>query len=103
MPMFRVKKEVYEWIKNGDKTIELRRGTSRKGDAVTILNGKGKFMKGRILRKQEGKIDDLLNMATYKRIVPTAKNIDEALTFIRQIYPSLDGTFTTYEFQLDQE
>jgi len=103
MPSFRTKKQVYEWIKTGDKTLELRKGKSRKGDAIIFLNGKGRFMKGRILRKREGKLEQLLNSTTYKSIVPTAKSLDEAFAFIRQIYPSSDGTFTTYKFRLDKD
>jgi len=30
MSLFMVKKEVFEWIRNGQKTIELRRGKAKK-------------------------------------------------------------------------
>jgi hypothetical protein len=31
MPLFMAKKEVFEWIRTGQKTIELRRGGARQG------------------------------------------------------------------------
>jgi ASC-1-like (ASCH) protein len=103
MPSFRTKKQVFEWIKTGEKSIELRRGKSQNGNSIAFLNGQGQFVKGRILRKREGKLEEVLNAATYRRIVPAAKSLDEAVAFIKQIYHSTDGTFTAYEFQLDQE
>jgi ASC-1-like (ASCH) protein len=103
VPAFLIKKQVYDWVLTGEKTIELRKGKSQNGGRVAFLNGQRKCLKGRILRKREGKLEDVLNVATYRKIVPTAKTLDDAVEFIRQLYQSTDGTFTTYEFQLNQE
>jgi ASC-1-like (ASCH) protein len=102
-PAFLTKKEIYEWIRTRKKTIELRRGTPQNGEKIAFLNSKNESVKGRILRKQEGTLEDVLNATTYKKIIPTANNLDEAKAFIKQIYPSTQGTFTTYEFELDQK
>ncbi len=102
-PAFLTKKEVYEWIRTRRKTIELRRGKSQNGEKISFLNGRNESVKGRILRRQEGRLEDVLNAATYKKIIPTANNLDEAKAFVKQIYPSLEGTFATYEFELDQK
>ena len=96
-----MKKEVYEWIRTRKKTIELRRGTPQNGEKIAFLNGRNESVKGRILRKQEGTLEDVLNPATFKKIIPTANSLNEAKAFIRQIYPQTDGPFTTYEFELD--
>jgi ASC-1-like (ASCH) protein len=103
MPAFMTKKQVFEWIKTGEKTIELRSGKPLNGDRIAFLNGQGQCVKGRILRKLEGKLEDVLNADTFKKTVPTAKSLDEARAFIKQIYPLAGGTFTTYEFQLNSE
>jgi ASC-1-like (ASCH) protein len=103
VPAFLIKKQVYDWVKTGEKTIELRRGKSQNGDRIAFLNGQRQCVKGRILRKREGKLDEVLNAATYRKIIPTAKTLDEAMEFIKQLYQSTDGTFTAYEFQLNQE
>ena len=34
MPLFMVKKEVFEWIRSGQNTIELRKGIAKKGGEV---------------------------------------------------------------------
>jgi ASC-1-like (ASCH) protein len=103
VPGFRIKKQVYDWIKTGEKTIELRKGKNQRGSCITFLNGRKQCVKGVILRKREGKLDEVLNETTFKKIVPTAKTLDEAMEFIKQLYHSTEGTFTAYEFKLNQE
>ena len=103
VPAFRTKKQVYDWVKTGEKTIELRKGKTQNGSCIAFLNGRKQCVKGRILRKREGKLDEVLNEATYRKIIPTAKTLDEAVAFIKQLYQSTDGIFTAYEFQLHQE
>ena len=103
MPTFLTKKQVYDWVLTGEKTIELRKGKSQNGDRIAFLNSQRQCVKGRILRKREGKLEDVLNAATYRKIIPTAKTLDEAVEFIKQIYQTTEGTFTAYEFQLNQE
>ena len=103
MPSFLTKKQVYDWMLTGEKTIELRKGNLQRGDCISFLSGQRKCLKGRILRKREGKLEDVLNIATYEKIIPTAKTLDDAVEFIRQLYQSTDGMFTIYEFQLNQE
>ena len=103
MPTFLTKKQVYDWVLTGEKTIELRKGKSQNGNRIAFLNGQRQCVKGRILRRREGKLEDVLNVATYRKIIPTAKNLDEAVQFIKQLYQSTEGTFTAYEFQLNQK
>jgi ASC-1-like (ASCH) protein len=102
MPAFLTKKEVFEWIRTGRKNVELRRGKIQNGDVITFLNGRSESISGRILRKKEGKLEDVLNTMNYNQIIPTAKNLDEAKVFIRRLYPSTRGTFTTYEFEIEE-
>ena len=102
MPAFLTKKEVFEWIRTGRKNVELRRGKVQNGDAITFLNGRNESLSGRILRKKEGPLEDVLNAMNYKRIIPTAKNLDDAKAFIRRLYPTTKGTFTAYEFEIEE-
>ena len=102
-PAFLTKKEVYEWIRSRRKTIELRRGTPQNGEKIAFLNGRNESVRGIILRRHEGTLEDVLNAATFKKIIPTANSLDEAKAFIKQIYASTEGTFTTYEFELEKK
>ena len=92
---------MFDWIKTGEKTIELRKGRSQKGENIAFLNWQGETVKGRILRKLEGNLKDVLNADTYRKIVPTAISLNEAFVFVKRIYPLTEGTFTAYEFQLE--
>ena len=103
MPSFSITTQVYEWIRAGEKTIEIRKGKQRKGEIITFLSGRKQSMKGAVIRICEGKLEDVLNVDTYRKIVPTASNVDDALTFVKDIYPIADGPFTTYEFRLTKE
>jgi ASC-1-like (ASCH) protein len=103
MPAFLTKKEVFDWIITGKKTMELRKGKAQNGGRIAFLNGRNESVRGKILRKHEGRLEDVLDIATYKSIIPTAKTLDEAMDFVKRLYPSTKGTFTTYEFQIDEE
>ena len=102
MPAFLTKKEVFEWIRTGRKNVELRRGKVQNGDAITFLNGRKESLSGRILRKKEGTLEDVLNAMNYKRITPPPKNLDEAKALIRRLDPSTAGIFTAYEFEIEE-
>ena len=101
MPGFLTRKEVYDWIKTKRKTIELRKGNPRKGEEIVFLSGRNEWVKGKILRKREGPLDELLTASSFKKIVPIARSLDEAKAFMRKIYPTTEGTFTSYEFELE--
>jgi ASC-1-like (ASCH) protein len=40
LPLFIVKKEVFEWIRTGQKTIELRKGRAREDDRAVLQSGR---------------------------------------------------------------
>jgi ASC-1-like (ASCH) protein len=96
-----VKKEVFEWIKAGKKTIELRKGKAKSGDQAVFECGRN-VLRGRILRKDEGNLLTLLHNLNFKEIIPTANSIEEATAYIKKLYGTTDGTFTAYRFALSK-
>jgi len=54
-----VKKEVFEWIINKQKSIELRRGKAKKGDVAVFQCGRN-ILRRKIIKKEEGKLTDVL-------------------------------------------
>ena len=50
-----VKKEVFEWIRTGQKTIELRRGKAKKGDVAVFQCGRD-ILRREIIKKEEGSL-----------------------------------------------
>ena len=99
-PSFSIRNQSYQWITAGEKTIEIRKGKQRKGERIIFLSGRRACLKGVVSKKHEGKLEEVLNLETYKRIVPTAETLDDALAFVKGIYPQAEGLFTTYEFKI---
>jgi hypothetical protein len=54
-----VKKEVFEWIRTGQKTIELMRGRAREGEKAVFQCGRN-ILRGIIDKKEEGSLTDVL-------------------------------------------
>ena len=101
MPLFMVKKEVFEWIKTGQKTIELRTGKAKAGDEAVFQCGRN-ILRGKIINKNEGNLSTLLHNLDFREIIPTANSIEEATVYIKKLYGAADGTFTAYRFALSR-
>jgi len=100
-PLFMVKKEVFEWIKTGQKTIELRKGKAKAGDQAVFQCGRN-ILKRKIISKDEGNLSTLLHNLNFKEIIPTANSIHETIAYIKKLYGTTDGTFTAYQFALSR-
>jgi len=78
-----VKKEVFEWIITGKKTIELRRGKAKAGEQAVFQCGR-KILRGKIVRTDEGNLLTLLQKIDFKQIIPTAHNVEEAKAYVKK-------------------
>jgi ASC-1-like (ASCH) protein len=96
-----VKKEVFEWIKTGQKKIELRKGKAKSGEQAVFQCGK-RILRGRIVKKDEGSLATLLQSLNFKQIIPTANSIEEATAYINRLHGSTEGMFTAYRFALSR-
>jgi len=96
-----VKKEVFEWIQTGKKTIELRKGKAKSGDEAVFQCGRN-ILREKITRKDEGNLSALLQNYNFKQIIPTAHSFEEAKAYIKKLYGTTDGTFTAYQFALSR-
>jgi ASC-1-like (ASCH) protein len=54
-----VKKEVFEWIRTGQKTIELRRGKAKQGNNAVFQYGRN-ILRRIIVEREEGNLTDVL-------------------------------------------
>ena len=95
MPLLLTKREYFDWIRSGTKTIDLRRGLARKGKVAVFMCGRETVRK-RIAKAVEGPITGLVNEETYRRIVPDAPSLGGALERIRALYGNVEGTFVAY-------
>jgi ASC-1-like (ASCH) protein len=89
------KKEVFRWVKTGEKTIDVRRGEPQRGETATFLSGTNK-LKFQIVKKESGRLTEVVTCKNYKSVIPSAKSLDEALRYVRDLYGSDEGIFTAY-------
>ena len=97
MPLFMVKKEVFEWVRTGQKTVELRKGKPKQGNNAVFQCGR-KIFRGKIVKKEEGRLAEVLREDNYKRIIPSAHSLEEATEYIRKLYGTTEEPFTAYSF-----
>jgi ASC-1-like (ASCH) protein len=95
MPLFPAKKEVYEWISKGEKTIDVRKGKPRRGDIAVFQSG-AHYLRLPIVKKETGKLAEIIRPDNYKLIIPTAQNLDAAVDYLRSLYGADGGVFTAY-------
>ena len=88
-------KEVFEWIINKEKNIELRKGKAEKGDEAVFQCGRN-IVRGKIIKGEEGNLTDVLRKDSYKNIVPSANTLEEAINYIKKLYGTTEGVFTAY-------
>lgn len=89
------KKEVFEWLKSGQKTIDIRKGKPRQGDRVLFVSGPHK-LEMQVVSRQSGALGDLIREDNYRQVIPSAGSVDEAMGYLRRFYSDLDGVFTAY-------
>lgn len=53
MPLFMLKKEVFEWVKNGNKAIEVRKGKAKRGSMAVFQCGR-RIIRREIVKNEDG-------------------------------------------------
>ena len=95
MPLFRTKKEPFEWISSGKKTIDVRKGNPRRGEIAVYLSGRN-ILKKKISRTETGKLREVVHLNNFKQIIPSAETIDDAIIYLLKLYDSFEDVFTAY-------
>jgi ASC-1-like (ASCH) protein len=89
------KKEVLEWLKQGLKTIDVRKGKPRQGDRVLFVSGPHR-LEMRIVDRQSGLLSELIRVDNFRLVIPSAGSVEEAWAYLGRFYGSYDGVFTAY-------
>jgi len=95
MPLFQATKEVFEWIKAGKKTIDVRKAKPFLGEKAVFQCG-NRYARPRILKRVTGTLNQIITIDNYKQIVPSAKSVGEARQYLINIYHTSEGDFTAY-------
>ncbi|MCW4006833.1 MAG: hypothetical protein NWF04_09645 [Candidatus Bathyarchaeota archaeon] len=93
--MFQTKKEVFGWVKEGKKTIDIRKGRPFRGDMAVFQCG-AHHLRLPIIKKETGKLTDIINKDNYHQVIPPAKTLQHAVDYLRGIYGVENGIFTAY-------
>ena len=93
--MFLAKREVFDWLLSGKKTIDVRKGRQIEGDTVVFLCGPRRLML-RVVDRQMGLLSVVVNEGNFRCVIPSADCLDEAFAYFRGLYGCCDGIFTAY-------
>ncbi len=97
-----VGKDAFVWIAIGRKTVEVKKGKAKKGDEAVFRYGR-KTLRGKITKREEGILTEILREDNYKNIIPIAKSLEMAIMYFEGLYGTIEGTFTAYHFDLKQK
>jgi ASC-1-like (ASCH) protein len=86
---------LFAWIKDGKKTIELRKGNPSSGGIAVFLSGRN-YLRLSITKKETGSLVTVLRQDNYRQIIPSAENLQDALNYLKNLYNTDQGPFTAY-------
>ena len=95
LPLFRTKKEAFKWLTSSKKTIDVRKGNPYRGEVAVYLSGR-KVLRMRIVKRETGRLSEVVRSDNYRLVIPSALVIDDALVYLRGLYDGYDGVFTAY-------
>jgi ASC-1-like (ASCH) protein len=95
LPWFLAKKEVFEWLLSGQKTIDVRKGNLKPGEIAVFQSGP-RTLRLRIVKTENGELLDILRLDNFKAIIPSALEFEDAVGYFTGIYGVCDGFFTAY-------
>lgn len=95
LPLLLTKKEIFIWLKEGKKTIDVRKGKPCRGDIAYFVSGPNKLQL-KIRRKETGSLSELLRSDNFRCVIPNVETLVEAVAYMRGLYADYDGAFTAY-------
>lgn len=95
MPLLYARKEVFNWLKQGKKTIDVRKGNPQRGEIAVFQSGPH-TLRLKIVKRESGRLTEILRLDNYKAVIPSAVELGDAVGYLRGIYGVCDGVFTAY-------
>jgi ASC-1-like (ASCH) protein len=99
LPLFFTRKEVFEWLKNGKKTIDIRKGKPHRGQ-IAVFQAGPKILRLKIIKKETGSLAEVLRSDNFRLVIPSATVICDAFAYLHVLYDPYDGVFTAYYLEL---
>ena len=98
MPWFLAKKEVFEWLERGQKTIDVRKGNPKPGEIAVFQSGPS-TLRFKIVKTECGRLLEILRLDNFKAVIPSAVELGDAVDYLRRIYGVCDEVFTAYHLE----
>ncbi len=95
LPWFLAKKEVFEWLMHGQKTIDVRKGNLKPGEIAVFQSG-SRILRLKIVKTESGRLTEVLRLDNFKLVIPTALELGDAVNYLERIYGVCDEVFTAY-------
>ena len=95
MPLLYTRKEVFQWLKEGKKTIDIRKGNPLKGGMAVFQCGPH-VIRLKIIKIESGRLWDILRQDNFPRVIPSAITCEDAVKYVQGIYDGYEGIFTAY-------
>ena len=95
LPWFFAKKEVFKWLMNGQKTIDIRKGNLKSGDIAVFQSGPNVW-RLKIVKTEVGLLSEILRSDNFKAVIPSALELEDVVSYLRRIYGVCNGVFTAY-------
>ncbi len=96
------KKEVFNWLRDKKKTIDVRKGFPCKGKIATFQSGPQQLER-EIVKTETGKLSEVLTNENFLRVIPTARTVEDAIGYLRGLYGDYDGLFTAYYLEIGKQ
>jgi ASC-1-like (ASCH) protein len=96
MPVFFTKKEYFQAIQQGKKTIDIRKGRPQQGGTAVFLSGP-QTARMKIERRETGKLAEIVREDNFRLIVPWAGSLADVFSILQGFYgEDVEGDFTAY-------
>jgi hypothetical protein len=95
LPLFFAKKEVFQWLLQGQKTIDIRKGNPKLGKIAVFQSGSN-ILRLKIVKTECGHLTEILRLDNFRVVIPSAAVLGEAMGYLYGIYGVADGVFTAY-------
>jgi ASC-1-like (ASCH) protein len=95
LPLLRIKKEAFEWLKEGRKKIDVRKGKPHSGETAVFEAGRH-VLRLKIVKKESGSLMDLVRSDNFKQVIPSAGTLEDAVDYLRRLYGDCEDVFTAY-------
>jgi len=99
MPLLTAKKEVYAWLKDGKKTIDVRKGRARRGEVAVFQCGPN-HLRFPIVKRETGSLTEVVRNDNYKQVIPTAICLEDAILYFHELYGNDGKVFTAYYLKI---